>query len=100
MNSVSILHLIFIVIILLLPLSPLRILPYVIMLPSIITLSWVIFDGCFLSNMDDELDDSNFSYTYLKKIFPTIKKSFVDFLWTFYFVFATLIIHYRIKYNY
>ena len=75
------------------PLWPPKYLKYLVYAPLIISFSWFITDGCFLTKKHNEKNnkEGGFTYQLLKKVFPNISKKTANrFVWFSYMLVITL----------
>ena len=75
MNIYYFIHILILLYIILLPLTPIKYLKYIFITPVIIPLIWVIFKKCPLSDLhkdDTKKYDNKFFYSITKRIFPNI----------------------------
>jgi hypothetical protein len=80
MNSTTqLLHLLFIIFFVTLPLYPLRYMYLVRWVPLLLIINWFIFDGCPLTQIDINLDDKIFSQVLLEPAFK-LKRSRAEIL--------------------
>ena len=100
MNLNSIIHLIFIIFFLSLPLFPSKYMYFLRWIPLILILNWFIFDGCPLTYIDKRLNDTSFIQVILNP-FIKINESRMDIL-TYIFLFLVFIFcsekYYKLKY--
>lgn len=95
-----IIHLIILLGIISVPVWPLKLLKFGVFIPFGISLIWLIFDGCPISFMQDELEGKSiFTYDVLKRIMPNITEKQTENFLTAYLIFATLVSSYRLKMN-
>jgi hypothetical protein len=72
------------------PFLPIQLLEYGIYIPLIVSLVWVVFDGCPLSRVHDTGEEAFVLYL-VRLVFPGIKPSIVSHFNTFLFILITLI---------
>lgn len=73
-DSVFILHLVFIIFFLSIPFWDIKYLKYGAYFPLILATVWIIFNGCPLTSIQAGLNDEYFSQILLKPFFPNITK--------------------------
>ena len=74
MDLLYILHVIFIVFFLSIPFWKLKYLKYGVYAPIILASIWIIFDGCPLTRIQEDLNDEYFSKVLLQNFIPNITK--------------------------
>ena len=89
----NILHILIIVFILSIPFLPRKHLKYAIFVPSLLYLTWLLFDGCPLTHATHG-KNGNFIKTIVKSIFPKSKIN-TDHLNGFIMTFILAIVAYR-----
>ena len=74
MDSIFLLHLLFIIFFLSIPFWKIKYLRYGVYAPIILATIWIIFDGCPLTHIQKDLNDEYFSQVLLKLFYPEISK--------------------------
>lgn len=95
MSIIDFLHYILILVLITIPLHPLKYIRYTLYLPIIISLLWLICNGCLLTKGSSIASDNNFIHHHLK-VFG-LSRSFVDNLTTFYLLCVVYIAYYRLS---
>ena len=72
MDSIFILHLLFIIFFLSVPFWPIKYLRYGVFTPIILATIWIVFDGCPLTHIQRDLNDEYFSRVLLRYFIPNI----------------------------
>jgi len=95
MDLLFFLHLILSLSIFTIPFWPIRYLKYGAFIPLFISITWVLFDGCFLSKLHDT-DSSNFTQDILRIFNPKASLRLSHHLNTFILILITIISFYRL----
>lgn len=74
MDILYILHLTFIIFFMSIPLWNIKYLKYGVFAPIILATIWIIFDGCPLTMIQEDLNDEYFSKVLLQYFIPNISK--------------------------
>lgn len=74
MDLLYILHVTFIIFFLSIPFWKLKYLKYGVYAPIILATIWIIFDGCPLTRIQEDLNDEYFSKVLLQNFIPNITK--------------------------
>jgi hypothetical protein len=74
MEILYITHLIFLLVLLSIPLWSTRYLKLGIILVYIVVASWVVFEGCPITNIQQELKGDTFTRNLISKIYPSISR--------------------------
>ena len=80
--------------IILIPLLPKSILRKVFFLPIILPITWLIFGGCPITNLEN--NKKNYIHRKLEPIFPNIKSSQVEYLVTIVLMLSIIISTFRL----
>ena len=91
MDLLYILHVTFIVFFLSIPFWKLKYLKYGVYAPIILASIWIIFDGCPLTRIQEDLNDEYFSKVLLQNFIPNITKETTARFSYFILLFVTVI---------
>lgn len=89
MNLLDIAHMAIVLFIVGIPFLPVKILKTAIYLPLLISLSWVLFGGCFITKGQYGVKSESFVFTALNKLFPSITLKQSDSLVVFVMIAVT-----------
>jgi hypothetical protein len=96
MDILFIIHLLLTTTLLSIPFWPLDYLKYGVYIPLIISIIWLFFNGCPLTNIQD-IDSDSFTQELLKPFIPNITTKHTEHFNTFLLLFITVIGFYRLR---
>jgi hypothetical protein len=96
MDILFIIHLLLTTTLLSIPFWPLNYLKYGVYIPLIISIIWLLFNGCPLTNIQD-IESENFTQELLKPFIPNITTKHTEHFNTFLLLFITVIGFYRLR---
>lgn len=102
LNLNETIHFFLLILTLSIPIYSKKALQYLIYIPFLISLSWVIFDGCIITNANSKSNSDkkskSFVHSLLRIIYPDIKLSVANNFLVALFIFITLLCYIRIHY--
>ena len=93
------LHILMIIIIFSIPFFPIKYLQYLIFLPTMLYITWNLFDGCPWTKLHSKKEDEHFTLYLLKEYFPKITKEQVEYRIGLCLNFVLLISFYKLLKN-
>ena len=99
MDILFILHFTFIIFFLSIPIWPIKYLRYGVYSPILLATIWIIFKGCPLTHVQQNLNDEYFSRVLLKYIYPDISDETTVRISYYILLLVTVIGFYRICEN-
>jgi hypothetical protein len=97
MDAFYALHLLIFGFIISVPIWPIMYLKYGIFIPIILSIIWIIFEGCPLTKHQTNLSSNSFTQDVYKRIIPNIPVKTAERINTFALLLITIIGFYRLK---
>lgn len=79
------------------PIWPIEFLKYGIYIPIILSITWIVFEGCPLTKFQKNLSSNSFTQDVYSKIIPNISVKTAERINTFALLLITIIGFYRLK---
>jgi hypothetical protein len=96
MEVLILIHILFTISLFTIPFWPIEFLKYGIYIPLLVSIIWLICDGCPLSKLHGT-ETNSYSQDLLKKLNPNVSEKFADNLNTFILIAITLIAFIRLN---